>query len=163
MRRLECDFELMYVLRRYAIPTWNIKANIHSYFEVTCNYFGRRGIFVLIDWPRSSIHIFPTGLRSIHPKRWLTGAKKTNSTQNWLIKLGLIFAVESIGVDGIRWKRAQHGASSQLLSRRHRESQNYWNPIGSRRNRLNWQRLICTRKPIGTDGIRWIGAQHGAS
>ena len=45
--------------------------------------------------------------------------------------------VESIGVDGIRRKRAQHGARSQLFFGRQRESQDQWNPIHSEQNRHN--------------------------
>ena len=45
----------------------------------------------------------------------LANSKRLGCTRNRHIKLQIIFAVESIGVDGIRWKRAQHGARSQLF------------------------------------------------
>ena len=53
----------------------------------------------------------------------LTNSKRLGCTRNRHIKLQLIFAVESIGVDGIRWKLAQQGASLQLFFGRQRKSQ----------------------------------------
>ena len=101
--------------------------------NITCN---RNSMVMLrrclrIDWYGSSSRKSP--FHSIHPKRRLT----LGCTRNRHIKLQLIFAVESIGVDGIRWKRAQHGASSQLFFGRQRESQDQRNSISSKQNRLN--------------------------
>ena len=105
----------------------------------------------------------PFLLRESRIWQYANFAKSKRSTRNWLIKLYLIFFVESIGVDEIRRKRAQHGARSQLFFGRQRESQDQWNPIDSEQDRLNWQQLICPRKTIGMGGNRWRGAQHGAS
>ena len=38
-----------------------------------------------------------------------------------------------------------------------------WYPIDSKQNRLNRQLIILAENSIGVDGIRWIGAQHGAN
>ena len=93
----------------------------------------------------------------------LANSKRLGCTRNRHNKLKIIFAVESIGVDGIRWKRAQHGARSQLFFGRQRESQDQWNSINSKQNRLNSQQLICPQKRIGMGGNRWIGVHHAAS
>ncbi len=91
------------------------------------------------------------------------GRVRSDPHKTGLSNYSLIFAVESIGVDGNRRKRIQHGATSQLLSGRLRESRNQWDPIDSKQKQLNWQQLSCTRKTIGADGNQRIGAQHGAS
>ncbi len=51
--------------------------------------------------------------------RWLN---LTWSTENWFIRLYLVFSVESIGVDGVRRKWAQHlGLARNFFCGRHRE------------------------------------------
>lgn len=43
------------------------------------------------------------------------------------------------------------------------QSRNQWNLIDTKQNWLNRQLLIWAENNIGVDGIRWIGAQHGAN